>query len=310
LSTNLGYACINMGLSDRPAKLRVTTNRTMIRKTFDERGINYAAQLAYQNICDLYTILVWNTANNIKFYRMSSDMIPWASEYGVRNLPNIEQVAAMLRKCGDYATSVGQRLTFHPGPFNKLTSSNPSVTSNTIRDLTIHADILDLMGLSNTHYNKINIHVGATYKDKPMAVAQFLNNWDLVPDNVKSRFTLENDDKPSLYTTEELYNLIYKHTNIPIVFDHHHHSLHNDGMSSADALAIAVSTWGNVKPVVHYSQSRAVEQNIKCPAQAHSDSYWETMDIHGHDVDIMLEAKFKEIALFKYRELLTNKIAA
>jgi len=299
-----------MGLSDRPAKLRVTTNRTMIRKTFDERGINYAAQLAYQNICDLYTILVWNTANNIKFYRMSSDMIPWASEYGVRNLPNIEQVAAMLRKCGDYATSVGQRLTFHPGPFNKLTSSNPSVTSNTIRDLTIHADILDLMGLSNTHYNKINIHVGATYKDKPMAVAQFLNNWDLVPDNVKSRFTLENDDKPSLYTTEELYNLIYKHTNIPIVFDHHHHSLHNDGMSSADALAIAVSTWGNVKPVVHYSQSRAVEQNIKCPAQAHSDSYWETMDIHGHDVDIMLEAKFKEIALFKYRELLTNKIAA
>jgi UV DNA damage endonuclease len=295
-----------MGLSDRPAKLRVTTNRTMIRKTFDERGINYAAQLAYQNICDLYTILVWNTANNIKFYRMSSDMIPWASEYGVRNLPNIEQVAAMLRKCGDYATSVGQRLTFHPGPFNKLTSSNPSVTSNTIRDLTIHADILDLMGLSNTHYNKINIHVGATYKDKPMAVAQFLNNWDLVPDNVKSRFTLENDDKPSLYTTEELYNLIYKHTNIPIVFDHHHHSLHNDGMSSADALAIAVSTWGNVKPVVHYSQSRAVEQNIKCPAQAHSDSYWETMDIHGHDVDIMLEAKFKEIALFKYRDLLAT----
>jgi len=299
-----------MGLSDRPAKLRVTTNRTMIRKTFDERGINYAAQLAYQNICDLYTILVWNTANNIKFYRMSSDMIPWASEYGVRNLPNIEQVAAMLRKCGDYATSVGQRLTFHPGPFNKLTSSNPSVTANTIRDLTIHADILDLMGLSNTHYNKINIHVGATYKDKPMAVAQFLNNWDLVPDNVKSRFTLENDDKPSLYTTEELYNLIYKHTNIPIVFDHHHHSLHNDGMSSADALAIAVSTWGNVKPVVHYSQSRAVEQNIKCPAQAHSDSYWETMDTCGYDVDVMLEAKFKEIALFKYRELLTNKIAA
>ena len=299
-----------MGLSERPAKLRVTTNRTMIRKTFDERGINYAAQLAYQNICDLYTILVWNTANNIKFYRMSSDMIPWASEYGVRNLPNIEQVAAMLRKCGDYATSVGQRLTFHPGPFNKLTSSNSSVTSNTIRDLTIHADILDLMGLSNTHYNKINIHVGATYKDKPMAIAQFLNNWDLVPDNVKSRFTLENDDKPSLYTTEELYNLIYKHTNIPIVFDHHHHSLHSGGMSHADALAIAVSTWGNVKPVVHYSQSRAVEQNIKCPAQAHSDSYWETMDTCGHDVDVMLEAKFKEIALFKYRELLVNKIAA
>ena len=310
MSTNLGYACINMGFSERPAKSRITTNRTMIRKTFDERGISYAAELAYLNVCDLYTILQWNTANGINFYRMSSDMFPWASEYGIRNLPNIDKVAAMLRKCGDYATSVGQRLTFHPGPFNKLTSSNSSVTANTIKDLTIHADILDLMGLSATPYNKINIHVGATYKDKPAAIAQFLRNWDLVPDNVKCRFTLENDDKPSLYTTEELYNLIYKHTNIPIVFDHHHHTLNSGGMSHADALAIAVSTWGNVKPVVHYSQSRSVEQNIKCPAQAHSDSYWETMDTCGHDVDVMLEAKFKEIALFKYRELLANKIAA
>ena len=172
------------------------------------------------------------------------------------------------------------------------------MTANTIKDLTIHADILDLMGLSATPYNKINIHVGATYKDKPAAIAQFLRNWDLVPDNVKCRFTLEKDDKPCLYTTEELYNLIYKHTNIPIVFDHHHHTLNNNGMSHADALAIAVSTWGNVKPVVHYSQSRSIEQNIKCPAQAHSDSYWETMDTCGYDVDIMLEAKFKEIALF------------
>ena len=303
MSINLGYACINMGFSERPAKSRITTNRTMIRKTFDAKGINYAGELIEQNLNDLYTILQWNTANGIRFYRMSSDMFPWASEYGIANLPNIERVAALLRKCGEYVTATNQRVGFHPGPFNKLTSSNPSVTTNTIKDLTVHADILDLMGLSNTHYNKINIHVGATYKDKTAAIEQFLRNWEIVPDNIKCRFTLENDDKPSLYTVEDLYNFIFKRTSIPIVFDYHHHSLHNGGMSHSDALAIAVSTWGNVKPVVHYSESRCEEQNIKCPAQAHSDFVYRKIDTYGHDVDIMIEAKMKELALFKYREL-------
>lgn len=303
MSINLGYACINMGFSERPAKSRITTNRTMIRKTFDAKGINYAGELIEQNLNDLYTILQWNTANGIGFYRMSSDMFPWASEYGIVNLPNIERVATLLRKCGEYATATNQRLGFHPGPFNKLTSSNPSVTTNTIKDLTVHADILDLMGLSNTHYNKINIHVGATYKDKTAAIEQFLRNWEIVPDNIKCRFTLENDDKPSLYTVEDLYNFIFKRTSIPIVFDYHHHSLHNGGMSHSDALAIAVSTWGGVKPVVHYSESRCEEQKIKCPAQAHSDYVYRKIDTYGHDVDIMIEAKMKELALFKYREL-------
>ena len=276
----------------------------MIQKTFKQRGINYAAELAFLNVQDLYKILVWNTQNNINFYRMSSDMFPWASEYGIYNLPNIEQISSILKKCGDFAKANNQRLTFHPGPFNKLTSSNDRVTTNTIKDLKVHADIMDLMGLSNTHYNKINIHVGATYKNKQGAVDQFLRNFETLPDNIKGRFTLEVDDKPSLYNARELYELIYKKTNIPIVFDAHHHKLNSGGMSEKDAMELCFSTWKNIKPVVHYSQSRAEEQNIKCPPQAHSDSYWETLNDYGFEFDLMLECKHKEIGLFKYRELL------
>lgn len=303
MPVNFGYACINLGLSNVPAKKRVTTNRTMIQKTFKDRGINYAAELALLNVQDLYKILVWNTQNGFNFYRMSSDMFPWASEYGIYNLPNIEQISTILKKCGDWAKANNQRLSFHPGPFNKLTSSNDRVTTNTIKDLKVHADIMDLMGLSNTHYNKINIHVGATYKNKPAAIEQFLRNFELLPDNIKGRFTLENDDKPSLYTTEELYNSIYKRTSIPIVFDYHHHTLNNNSMPHADALAIAVSTWGNVKPVVHYSESRCEEQKIRCPAQAHSDFVYKYIDTYGHDVDVMIEAKMKELAVIKYLQL-------
>lgn len=304
MSQNLGYACINHAFSELPPKKRITTNRSMIRRTFDERGVQYAAELALQNVQDLYKILVWNEENDIKFYRMSSDMFPWASEYGIYNLPNFEEVSKVLKKCGDYATKNGHRLTFHPGPFNKLTSSNEQVTKNTIADLKIHADVMDIMGLSNTHYNKINIHVGATYKDKQGAVDQFLRNYETLPDNIKGRFTLENDDKASLYSVEDLYNLVHKHTGIPIVFDYHHHSLNSGNLPVYDALHMAVSTWNNIKPVVHYSESRSEEQGIKCPPQAHSDSYKRTADTHGFDVDIMLECKLKEIGLFKYRELL------
>jgi len=308
VSTQIGYACINMTLSDVPAKRKVTTNRTMIRKTFDERGIEYAAQLAEQNVQDLYKILQWNTQNGFNFYRMSSDMFPWASEYGIYNLPNIEKVSSILKKCGDWAKANNQRLTFHPGPFNKLTSSNERVTKNTIKDLTVHADILDIMGLSRTPYNKINIHVGATYKNKPMAVAQFLRNFELLDEKIRSRFTLEVDDRPSLYNAGELYNLIYKHTNIPIVFDAHHHKLNSGDISEKEAMEICFSTWGNIKPVVHYSQSRAEEQKIKCPPQAHSDSYWKTLDDYGLNFDLMLECKHKELGVFKYRELLKTTI--
>lgn len=306
MTANLGYACINMGFSELPAKNKITTNRSMIQKTFIERGINYAAELALLNVQDLYKILQWNTKNDIHFYRMSSDMFPWASEYGIYNLPNINAISSILKKCGDWAKNNNQRLTFHPGPFNKLTSSNERVTANTIKDLTVHADIFDIMGLSNTHYNKINIHVGATYNDKQAAVDQFLRNFDTLPDKIKNRFTLENDDKASLYSVSDLYNMVHKYTNIPIVFDYHHHKLNNGGMSEKEALDMAVSTWANIKPVAHYSESRAEEQNIKCPAQAHSDSYKNVADTYGHDIDLMLECKLKEIGLFKYRELMND----
>jgi UV DNA damage endonuclease len=78
-------------------------------------------------------------------------------------------------------------------------------------------------------FAKINIHVGAAYDDKPMALDNFCKNFQRLSEAVKTRLTVENDDKPSLYTTEELYDDIYKRINIPVVFDYHHHDLHPGG---------------------------------------------------------------------------------
>ena len=81
-----GYACINMELSyprkfDKPrGTKKVTMSRSMIRRTFDAKGIAYASELSLQNVRDFLPILKWNVANDSRFFRVSSNVFPWASE--------------------------------------------------------------------------------------------------------------------------------------------------------------------------------------------------------------------------------------
>ena len=312
--TNLGYACVNMGLSyprewgGKPrGTQRVTTNRSMIKKTFIQKGIPYASELSLQNVKDLETIVDWNEANDIKFYRMSSDIFPWASEYQLEELPDFDKIQTILERTGNKAKEYGQRLTTHPGPFNKLTSPKEHVIQNTITDLENHGRLFDLLGLPRSPYAKINIHVGAHYNNKPMAVDNFCRNFERLSDAVRSRLTVENDDKASLYSTRELYEDVYKRIGTPIVFDYHHHKFCTGGQDEEEALLTACMTWGDVKPVVHYSQSRSIEHNDpKIRDNAHSDSYWTPINLYNMDLDVMLECKHKEIGLYKMRQLLNE----
>jgi len=304
---NLGYACINMGLSEQPKSRRVTTNRTMIKKTFKQRGIAYASELALQNSRDLLKIIKWNYNNDINFFRMSSAMFPWASEYDISDLPDYNQIAAVLAEAGSFARQVNQRLTTHPDHFNKLTSPREHVITNTVRDLEIHGEMMDLLGMPRSPWAKINIHVGASYGDKPMAIDNFCRNFEKLSDAVKSRLTVENDDRDSLYSTAELVSEIHSRIGIPVVHDFHHHLFTHRGMSQEEALSLACSTWGDITPVVHYSESRAQEHNNpKIRPQAHSDMIRNYIETYGQDVYIMIEAKHKELALIEYRNKFHN----
>ncbi len=305
----LGYACINMGMSEQPKKKRITTNRSMIKRTFQQRGLPYASELALQNCKDLIKILKWNHQNDIHFFRMSSEIFPWASEYQLSDLPDYKEICKALEEAGSFARSVGQRLTCHPGPFNKLTSPKEHVIKNTIRDLEIHGELMDLLGMPRTPWAKLNIHVGATYGDKPFAISNFCRNFEKLPESVKTRLTVENDDKESLYSTAELVDEIHSRIGIPVVHDFHHHLFTNRGMSQKEALGLACKTWGDVTPVVHYSESRAQEHNNpKIKPQAHSDMIFNYIDTFGYDVHIMIEAKHKELALLEYRNMYQQKM--
>ena len=178
------------------------------------------------------------------------------------------------------------------------------MVENCVGDLTDHGDVFDMMNLSRTPYNKINIHIGGAYGDKESAMKRFCENFDLLPDSVKSRLTVENDDRASMYSVKDLYEGVYKKIGIPIVFDYHHHQFCTGDLSEKEALEMAISTWPkDIVPVVHYSESRRDEQlDESIREQAHSDYVYDYIDTYGHNVDIMIEAKAKELAVKTYME--------
>ena len=300
---NLGYACINMELSNRRGNDKITTNRSMIKKTFHDKGVDYASELVIQNVTDLKSIIQWNEDNGIKFFRLSSEIFPWASEYyqDWDNFPNIDLISTILKDCGDLATKYGHRITSHPGPFNVLVSPNENVVQNTITDLTIHADVFDFMGLSRTPYNKLNIHCNGVYGDKISAMDRFCKNFEQLPESVQTRLTVENDDKATMYSVKDLM-YIHERIGIPIVFDYHHHKFNTGDLSEQEALELAISTWPkDIVPVVHYSESKAEhELNESIKPQAHSDIIKELPNTYGNVVDIMVEAKMKELAIERF----------
>ena len=304
MSKNYGYACINMQLSNPQdygghKNDRITTNRSMIKRTFQERGIEYASSLSLLNVLDLQKILEWNVEHGIKFFRLSSNVFPWASEYQLCDMPDYEAIWDACESAGNYVKKHGIRITSHPGPFNKLASPKERVFENTKRDLEIHGELFDMLGLPRDHYAKINIHVGAAYGNKPVALDTFVRNFERLPESVTSRLTVENDDRQSLYSTKELFDGLFRRTSIPIVFDFHHHGFCTGGITEKQALELAISTWGDIKPVVHYSESRAEEKkDPKIRAHAHSDYVNGPVDDYGYDLDVMIEAKAKELALF------------
>jgi UV DNA damage endonuclease len=287
---NLGYACINLTLADEG----ITTNRGMIRKTFQEKGVAYASELALSNVQGLYKILEWNVANNIQVFRVTSELFPWASEYAIADMPHYKEIREVLEACGKMPV----RISSHPGPFNKVAGVGTTLV-NTIKDLEIHSQIFDLMNLEASPKNKINIHVGGAYGDKDETLKRFAQNFSLLSTNLRARLTVENDDKPGLFTVLQLVPL-HEMTGIPIVFDYFHHRLHPGTQTEEEAFLTAYKTWGT-RPVFHYSSSRREYENPEAKKEAHSDWVHEKINTYGKMLDVMLETKMKELSLLKYR---------
>ena len=304
---NIGYCCISMGVNaDKKKKDFVTVNRGMVRRTFDAKGLPYVSELVIENLKDTLKLLEYNIKNNIYIYRMSSDSFPWMSEYEFSDLPKFPAIHTYLKLIGKKVKDHGIRVSYHPGPFNVLASENPSVVEKTIKELNKHAELMDLMELDQTTFYPINIHINTTQPTRELAAERFCKEFENLSESCKKRLVVENDDGQNQYSVKMLYDWVYQVIGIPITVDSLHYQCHPDNMSWEDTLRLGTSTWKEVRPLTHHSSSKKLHEDTTGKLTAHADFLYEKFESFDIEVDIELECKQKDLALFRYRKELNE----
>lgn len=296
----LGLCCINTSLKNQ--KPPIYASRRMIIKSIEEKGIDELKSKIIQNLRDVLTIMDWNEANGIKIYRMSSEMFPHKSNDKVQDY-DFNFAKDLLIEIGEKSRLYNQRLTFHPGQYNVVGSPSLKCFQQTIRDLSYHADVMDLMGLGQN--SVMVVHGGGIYGNKEETMERWFNQYYLLPENVRRRLVLENCEK--CYSIEDCLEISEK-VNIPVVFDTHHFEcykqLHpNEHFEPASFyMERILETWRRreIKPKFHISE----QGNGRC---GHHSDYIETIpeylleipEKYGIHIDIMIEAKMKEQAILR-----------
>ena len=294
----IGYACLTKGIRNTDFRSCKKNNAT------DEKLLS----IIESNLDSLKNILEYNGKNNIRLFRISSDIIPFGSS-PVNKLPWWNIYKDRFDELGKIIKSTGQRVSMHPGQYTVINSPRDDVVQRAIEDLEYHCRVLDC--LETGPENKIVLHVGGVYGNKPEAVKYFIKNYYKLSESAKERLVIENDDKS--YTISDVLE-ISEQTGIPVVFDNLHHEINKrdleDGYSQYYWISKAENTWktadGNQK--IHYSQ-----QNKSKKAGSHSDTILinEFIDFYKKlqkdKPDIMLEVKDKNISALKCVNILSKE---
>jgi UV DNA damage endonuclease len=299
----LGLCCLNTVL--RAQNPTVFSSRKMVVKSVKEKGIDALKEKIIQNLKDTLVLIDYNEANGIKVFRLSSELFPHKSNPKVEDY-DFDFAKDLLRQIGEKARKYNQRITFHPGQYNVLGSPNKSAIEHSICDLDYHATVLDLMGMGDD--SVMVIHGGGTYGNKKEAMERWCETYLSLPNHIKKRLVLENCEK--CFSIKDCLK-ISKKVKVPVVFDTHHFEcykiLHpNEFFYKPEAyIPLILHTWKrrNIKPKFHVSE----QGTGRC---GHHSDYIEVMPEYlleipakfNTHIDIMIEAKMKEQAIFKLYE--------
>lgn len=200
-------------------------------------------------------------------YRISSTLFPLfnldKANVQFDHLPNATQINDKFREIRLFVYSKSPRdfrISFHPDHFNVLCSANPEVVRRTINELDHHAWLMDELAgeSSDSYWYPLNIHMSRSSGDPEEIAKQFIKNFNKLPDRVKSRLVLENEDK-GVWTPDMLFELIHLETGIPITYDNLHHKCNPGLWNTREAFRVCASTWRShdVNPLFHYSEGGA-----------------------------------------------------
>ena len=285
----LGLCCLFL---KEPIRFRTTTARATMRLD-RATALEKIASLCLHNGSALLQALKYCVTHGIGDFRVNSQILPLRTHpltgYRMSDLPGARQIIAAFRQCGRFAQDNALRLTFHPDQFILLSSPHPTVTESSLAELDYQAEVAEWVNA-----DVINIHGGGAYGDKRAALARLSKALQKLPDRIRSRLTLENDER--VYTPRDL--LAFCRTEgVPLVYDVHHHRCLPDGYSVSQATDLAAATW-NREPLFHVSSPKDGWRKSR-PGRHHD--YINPRDfprewLHGA-FTVEVEAKAKELAV-------------
>ncbi len=285
----LGLCCL---FSTFPVRFRTTT-ATYAARLPEEDRLAKLSELALHNAGALHDALTVCDGLGIGAFRIMCGLWPLYTHpqlaYHIEDLPDADAIIARLRQAGEFAARNQIRLSFHPDQFTVLSTARPETLAASVRDLTYMGELCELLGA-----DAINIHGGGVYGDKEGALARLAANIMELPDAVRSRLTLENDDVS--YTPLDLLP-VCRSVGVPLVYDVHHHRCLPDGLGVEEATSLALETW-NREPLFHISSPR--DRAPGANRRPHADhiepedfpAIWRDLPI-----TIDVEAKAKETAV-------------
>ncbi|MBB6637993.1 UV DNA damage repair endonuclease UvsE [Cohnella thailandensis] len=287
-------------------------SRTMTMASFaklDDReaGLRRLERLAEENLHNTLRLLKHCRYMDVKVYRLTSKLIPLATHEALTDWSPYEKLAPAFAEVGNFAKEHGMRLSFHPDHFTVLSTPREEVLANSIKDLAHHVRQLELMGLDERAL--CNIHVGGSYGDKATAGRRFLANFGALPERIRERITLENDDK-TFNSAETL--AISEEAGAPMVLDIHHHEVNNSGETPESLWPRIRQTWRRFGPELAGEASLPPKIHVSSPKSAsdprgHADyvelgpllSFLTAIAGETPALDVMIEAKKKDGALVK-----------
>lgn len=295
----LGLCC---QFAREPIKFRTTTVTAMLRLDKKQR-LARLSELCLTNADALMASLQFCAGHGIGAFRINSQILPVKTHpdagYDVHELPDGVDIVARFRKCGAFAKQNNMRLSFHPDQFVVLNSPNPKAFAHSLAELDYQAEVAEWVGADT-----INIHGGGAYGDKTAALEALRRNIERLPKPVRSRLTLENDDK--VYTPSDLLP-VCADTGVPLVYDVHHHRCLPDGLSVGEATKRARKTW-RTEPLFHISSPLEGWDGPK--PERHHD-YIDASDFpaewRGWPLTVEVEAKAKELAVARLSTDLQNR---
>lgn len=295
-----GLCCISLKLKEEGFG-----HQTMTYKRFSSLPREEALSILgsrIQNNLSVTNKTIQFCANNNYVYRVSSDIFPLITydeaNVNLEDLPNYDSIQDEFDNIAQTISNTGVRVTCHPSEFNVLASSNQKAVDKTITELNFYSSFFDRIGLEANYNNPMNLHVHNKNGTHSEIINRFLENFNRLDPNCRSRLVIENDDKINCWSVRELVEHFHPATKIPITFDYLHHKCHPDNLDEETALKMCYDTWHGYRPLFHYSESKPGNN-----PRAHADYAENPFNTYGLEFDVDMELKSKDYAIERFQEI-------